>query len=54
MSELLSHLDHLLLSAILTGVLLCVVWLAHRWIVHGKLVRVLSEHANAQKAICPT
>ena len=43
MSELLSYLDHLLLSAILTGVLLCVVWLAHRWIVHGKLVAVLSE-----------
>jgi F-type H+-transporting ATPase subunit a len=43
MSELLSQLDHLLLSAFLTGVLLCVVWLAHRWIVHGKLVAVLSE-----------
>jgi len=43
MSELLSQLDHLLLSAIPAGVLLCVVWLAHRWIVHGKMVAVLSE-----------
>ena len=43
MSELLSQLDHLLLSAIPAGVLLCVVWLAHRWIMHGKMVAVLSE-----------
>jgi F-type H+-transporting ATPase subunit a len=43
MSEVLSQLDHLLLSAVPTGVLLCVVWLAHRWILPGKMVAVLSE-----------
>lgn len=43
MSELLSQLGHLLLNAIPTGVLLSVVWCGYRFIVHGKLVAVLSE-----------
>ena len=43
MSELLSQLGHPLLGAVPTAVLLCVVWLAHRWMVHGKLVAVHSK-----------
>lgn len=43
MSELLSQLGHLLLNAFPTVVLLSVVWCGYRWIVHGKLVAVLSE-----------
>jgi F-type H+-transporting ATPase subunit b len=43
MTDLLSQLRNLFLGAVPTGVLLAIVWLGYRVIVHGKLVRVLSE-----------
>lgn len=46
MSGLLTQLDTLLLRAIPTIVLFALVWLGYRLIVHGKLVRVLSERRD--------
>ncbi len=43
MSDLLTQLGGLLLSAIPTAVLMAVVWIEYRLLVHGKLLSILAE-----------